>query len=110
MQNHEDSSTEEYVLNSSFQAYVLETNTYDKDLWEKYFILHPEQVINGDKASNIILLLSNTRKQEPSTKDEDYQRLMHSIDRHSRLQLALNCLLPAPFPKIKYCTLLVMPI
>lgn len=100
MQNHEDSSTEEFVLNPSFQAYVLETNTYDKELWEKYFILHPEQVINGDKASNIILLLSNARKPEPSTKDEDYQRLMHSIDRHSRLQLALKSLLPTTFSSI----------
>ena len=100
MQNHEDATTEEFVLNPSFQAYVLETNTYDKNLWEKYFILHPEQVINGNKASNIILLLSNARKPVTTTKDEDYQRLMHSIDRLDRLQLALKSLLPTTFSNI----------
>ena len=100
MENHENYSIEEFVLNPSFQAYVLETNSYDKDLWERYFIRHPEQVISGKKASNIIRLLSKTNKPQASTKEIDYKRFMQSIDRQNRLQLAFQSFLPSTFTNI----------
>jgi transmembrane sensor len=95
METHENNFIEEFVLNPSFQAYVLGTNSYDKDLWGKYFILHPEQVSNGEKAFNIIRLLSKANKLHPSTKEQDYQRLMCSIDRRSRFHMAFRSILPA---------------
>ena len=100
MENHENYSIEEFVLNPSFQAYVLETNSYDKDLWERYFIRHPEQVISGKKASNIIRLLSKTNKPQASTKEIDYKRFMQSIDRQNRLRLAFQSFLPSTFTNI----------
>ncbi|NWJ50426.1 MAG: FecR family protein [Bacteroidetes bacterium] len=100
MENHETYSIEEFVLNPSFQAYALETNSYDKELWENYFIRHPEQVISGEKASNIIRLLSKANKTQSSTKAQDYKRFMQSIDRQSRLQLAFQSLLPSSFNNI----------
>ena len=100
MENHENYSIEEFVLNPSFQAYVLETNSYDKDLWDKYFSLNPEQVTDGEKASNIIHLLSKANKPQSSTKEQDYQRFMQSIDRHSRSRLAFQSLLSSTFADI----------
>jgi len=100
MENPESNSIEEFVLNPSFQAYVLETNTNDKDLWNKYFILNPDQVPNGDKASNIIRLLSKAHKPLPTTKAQDYQRFMQSIDRNSRLNNAFQSLLPTSISNI----------
>ena len=100
MENPENYTIEEFVLNPSFQAYVLGTNSDDKALWEKYFILNPEQVSNGEKASNIICLLSKAHKPLPSTKAQDYQRFMHSIDRQSRLQMAFQPFLSSNFTNI----------
>ena len=100
MENPESNSIEEFVLNPSFQAYVLETNTNDKDLWNKYFILNPDQVPNGDKASNIVRLLSKAHKPLPTTKAQDYQRFMQSIDRNSRLNNAFQSLLPTSISNI----------
>ncbi len=95
MENHENYSIEEFVLNPSFQAYVLKTNSYDKDLWENYFIRYPEKVADGEKASNIIRLLAKANKPQAPTKEQDYKRLMYSIDRLSRLKLAFRSLLPS---------------
>lgn len=100
MENPENYSIEEFVLNPSFQAYVLETNSYDKDLWENYFIRHPEQVNDGEKASNIIRLLSKANKPQALTKELDYKRFMQSIDRQSRLKLAFQSFLPSTFTNI----------
>lgn len=100
METPENYSIEEFVLNPSFQAYVLKTNSDDKALWEKYFIKNPEQASNGEKASNIIRLLARAHKPLPLTKAHDYQRFMQSIDRQSRLQIAFQSLLPSSVSKI----------
>ena len=100
MENQENFSIEEFILNPSFQAYALETNEYDKELWEKYFIQHTEQVVTGKKASNIIHLLAKTNKPHPPTKEQDYQKIMHTIERHSRLKIAFQSFLPSTFSNI----------
>jgi len=100
MENHINYSIEEFVLTPSFQAYVLETNSYDKDLWEKYFIRYPDQEANGEKASNIIRLLAKAKKPNSATKEQDYQRFMQSIDSKSRSRVTLKSLLPFSFSNI----------
>jgi transmembrane sensor len=100
MENHESYSIDEFVLNPSFQAYVLETNSTDKDLWDNYFIIHPEQVTTGEKASDIIRLLAKADKQHTSTKEHDHQRFINSIDRSSRFKGAFKSLLPSTFSNV----------
>lgn len=100
MENQENFSIEEFVLNPSFQAYALETNGYDKEVWKKYFIQHTEQVETGNKASNIIRLLAKANKPHPSTKEQDYERFMHTIERQSRLKIAFQSFLPSNFSSI----------
>jgi len=97
MENHENYTIDEFVLNPSFQAYVLETNAIDKDLWDNYFMRYPEQVDNREKASEIIRLLANAKIEESATKEHDYLRFINSIDRGNRFMEAFKPLLPSGY-------------
>ncbi|MDP4290309.1 MAG: FecR family protein [Bacteroidota bacterium] len=100
MEDHEKYTIEELVLNHSFQSYVLETNCSDKDLWEKYFMQYPEEWAESEKASEIIRFLAKAKKSHPTTKEYDYQRLMHTIERRNRLPRAFQSMFPSGFSKI----------
>jgi transmembrane sensor len=81
LEDFKDYQAEDFVLNDSFQAYVLGTNVYDREFWQFWILNHKEQEEEFYQAVVLVKALSSTQPAiSEQAKDKELNRLLAGIE------------------------------
>ncbi|NJK97366.1 MAG: hypothetical protein HC905_22850 [Bacteroidales bacterium] len=55
-------SIEDFVIDESFHEYVVRSSAKSIEFWEDWILKHPERAEDFEKAKDLVLLLTNTKR------------------------------------------------